>query len=305
MTRILFITDKPNWAFHSIAQSVAKYNPYDDAKISIMHSKGDEKKIRRTYKKFDRILVMGWQIYRRIPFFNQKNIFVGIHSHHSWDKKKTTPDKNVNPPRKLVNFLNSFRGVNVVSKRLYDLFRQNGVKRIFYTPNGVDLELFYSKGKKHRTQLRVGYSGSKSHDWRKGVTKFILPSIKRAGLIPHIAMLGTNHYISLKKMPVFYKSVDCYICASSSEGMSLSVLEAAASGCPIISTRCGGNSEIIKNDISGFFIDRNVNAITEKLLMLSQDKDLFEKMSQNIAYSTFQDLGWNHMSKAWMDFVLQ
>jgi len=237
--KCLLITDKRNWAYHSIAQSIIKYNPYSDVKLKILHSKGGEQSIKRIYKKFDRVLVMGWQTYKRVSFLPKKMTMVGLHSHHSWDKRKTTPEKNVDPPRYFVDFLSSFLRVNAVSRRLYDLFLKNGLKNIYYTPNGVDDQMFVFHKNKPHSPFVIGYSGSKAHDWRKGVTKFILPGARKAKANTKIAMLGTKGYVPLRSMPKFYKGIDCYVCASSSEGFSLSVLEAAASGCAVISTMTG------------------------------------------------------------------
>jgi len=299
--RCLLITDRANWAYHSIAQSIKKYND-SDIKITILHSKGDEKKIRHIYKKFDRILVMGWQTYKRIPFLPRNITSVGIHSFHGWDNRKTTPEKNAIPPRKLMRFLSSFHSVNAVSKRLTNVFAKNGLK-VVYTANGVDTQIFrcISRppiGKK----IIIGYSGSKAHDWRKGVSKFILPAAEKANVKVKIAMLSTNKYVPLTDMYKFYNRLDCYICASSSEGMSLSVLEAAACGRPIITTRVGGCTEIIKENETGFFVQRNTKEISDKINLL-KNVEMLQKMSHDIENDIKQNWGWNKRSTSWLDFL--
>jgi len=299
--KILLLTDKPNWAYHSIAKALVKYNPYPDIQISVMHIKKNKKAIRRKYKNFDRILVMGWQNYKLVDFIPKQLVQVGIHSFHSWDKKKTTPEADVDPPKSLIKYLRSFNGVNAVSKRLTNLFRRHKVP-VVYTPNGVDTDIFRPKPKEIDTTLTVGYSGSKAHDWRKGVSAFIVPSAKRAGCKVELAMLSTKKYVPLEDMPRFYDGVDVYVCASSSEGMSLSVLEAAACGCPIIGTKISGNTEIIKNGETGFLVDRKVSDIVAKLELL-KSPGVLKNMSSNVAKDIKNNWCWSKRAKAWIDYL--
>ena len=301
--KALLLTDKPNWAYHSIAESVKKYNSDKDISISVVHIKGNERKIKSIYKKYDRILVMGWQNYDRVKFMSKSKVMVGIHSHHSWDKKRTKPNKNVNPPKSLVNSLNKFVRVNAVSKRLYDLFKQNGLKNIHYTPNGVDTEIFTCPSHEMSDEFTVGYSGSKGHDWRKGVTKFIMPSAKLAKVKHKIAMLSSDSYVPLSEMPTFYHGIDCYVCASLSEGFSLSVLEAAACGRPIITTKVGGTDELIKDGYNGLLVDRSVKDISDKICLLKDDPKLFSYISKNMRSFVEERYGWSTTAPAWVSFI--
>ena len=301
--RVLLLPDKPNWAFHSIAQSLVKYNTDKNLEISIIPIKGNERVIKKKYTKFDMILIMGWQTYERVNFIDPSVALVGIHSHHGWDDRKTTPEKDVDPPMKLLDFLSKFKAVNAVSQRLYSLFKRNGLEKIYYTPNGVDTDLFRCERNKPHTPFTVGYSGSKAHDWRKGVSEFILPAAKKAGVAVKMAMLSSDKYIPLAEMPKFYHEIDCYICASSSEGFSLSVLEAASSGCPVISTRCGGSDELIRDGENGYLVERTISDISDKIFRLKNDQDLFCRMSKNMREYVVENYGWNTRTKEWIDFL--
>ena len=48
--------------------------------------------------------------------------------------------------------------------------------------------------------------------------------------------------------------MDVLVCSSSSEGFSLSVCQAMASGVPVVSTRCGGPEEILRDDVTGLLV---------------------------------------------------
>lgn len=303
--KVLLLTDKRNWAYHSIAKSLVKYNKDTGLKISVLHIKTDVAKIKKVYHKYDRILVMGWQCYERVDFIPPHKCLIGLHSHHSWDKRQTMPDESVDPPRKFVKFLSSFEGVNAVSRRLYELFKKAGVERITYTPNGADIELFTSRTPPKRTgaSMVAGYSGSQGHDWRKGTSEFIIPSCKKAGVKYKLAMPQSDGYLSLEEMPKFYNSIDCYVCASSSEGFSLSVLEAAACGRPIITTRVGGMDELIVDGQNGFFVDRTVKDISSKLNILKNDQDMLRAMGQSMRDYVVKNLSWEKQSQAWYSFL--
>lgn len=52
----------------------------------------------------------------------------------------------------------------------------------------------------------------------------------------------------------YYRAMDVYVCASEVEGMSNSILEAMASGIPVIATNVGGNPELVVNGQTGFLV---------------------------------------------------
>ena len=300
--KILLLPDKKNWSYSAIALNLVKYNTYNDIDLSVISIKGNEKKIKKIYKKFDRILVMGFQTYERIKFLPKHETLIGIHSFHSWDGKETTPE-NMNervPPKKLIDFLNGFARVNAVSQQLTNVFEKAGVK-VVHTPNGVDTKEFVSRPSNNK-KLTVGYSGSSAHDWRKGISEIIQPAAKKAKVQTHLAMLSSGQYVPLDSMPTFYQKLDIYLCASKSEGFSLSVLEAASCGLPVISTRVGGCVDLIEDGKNGFLVDRNVEAFVEKIEML-KNNDLRNKISVQIAKDIREKYCWSIRAKAWLNFL--
>lgn len=302
--KVLVIVDKWNWAYHAIAKAFVKYNHRQDLDFHVTPVKRHVAKIKKIYKDFDRVFVMGWQNYQLVKFIPKKITMVGLHSFHSWDDRKTTIDKDVTPPADMLKHLSGFLKINAVSLRLTTLFRKHGLN-VVYTPNGVDTKIFHRYAVPPLGQrLIVGYSGSKAHDWRKGVSKFILPSAKKADAKVRLAMLSTDKYIPLEEMHTFYNKIDCYICASSSEGMSLSVLEALACGRPIVGTRCSGNTEVIRDQQTGFFVDRNIDDICSKINML-KDKSLLMKMSTAAEKDAQSNWDWGRQAKAWIDFIYE
>lgn len=303
--RVLILIDKFNWSYHSIAKALVKYNDRKNLDISIMPIKKNISTIKKEYKKFDLFFVMGWQTWDLVKFLPIHSTLTGVHSFHSWDEQKSMPMDFASPSDRVVDLLSKFNRVNAVSDTLCSVFKKAGLNNIYTTPNGVDSNLF----KPHAHSLSrlkedfiVGYSGSSSHDWRKGVSEFILPAAKKAGVRTHLAQLSKKTHVDLEDMPSFYKNIDAYICASSSEGYSLSVLEAASCGKVIISTRVSGCIDLI-DDTNGFLVDRDVDSIVEKIKYISNNPLAFEGISKKIREDIVSKHCWSKKVDAWLNFI--
>jgi len=79
-----------------------------------------------------------------------------------------------------------------------------------------------------------------------------------------------------------YENTDCLVIASETEGLSLAIIEALASGTPTIASNVGGNPELIKHNINGFLFEySDVEKLAELLALLIQDKALYQQFSQH------------------------
>ncbi|MNR36775.1 D-inositol 3-phosphate glycosyltransferase [compost metagenome] len=76
------------------------------------------------------------------------------------------------------------------------------------------------------------------------------------------------------------------ICLSSdNEGTPVSLIEAQASGVPVISTDVGGVRDILNEGETGYVVPKkDLAAFSEKLQLLIENEEIRTKMSQN---------GWN------------
>ncbi len=76
-----------------------------------------------------------------------------------------------------------------------------------------------------------------------------------------INKLGISDKVELKgeitDPKEFYKRLDLFILPSESEGLPLTILEALASGVPVIAANVGGISEVVKHNFNGRLIDGN------------------------------------------------
>ena len=52
-------------------------------------------------------------------------------------------------------------------------------------------------------------------------------------------------------IPEILRGLDCFVLPSLAEGISNTILEAMASGLPIVATRVGGNAELVEDGLTG------------------------------------------------------
>jgi glycosyltransferase involved in cell wall biosynthesis len=91
-----------------------------------------------------------------------------------------------------------------------------------------------------------------------------------------------------QQLPDFYHSSDIFVLPSFVEGQSVAILEAMASGLPIIATAVGGNLETIEDGVNGFLIPvGDHNYLSNKISDLLRSEALRNSFSKNCrdAYS--------------------
>jgi glycosyltransferase involved in cell wall biosynthesis len=89
----------------------------------------------------------------------------------------------------------------------------------------------------------------------------------------------------IKDIATFNAGMDIICLSSDNEGTPVSLIEAQASGVPVISTDVGGVKDILDEGKTGFVVPKkDALAFAEKLQLLIEKKEIRDKMSQN---------GWN------------
>jgi glycosyltransferase involved in cell wall biosynthesis len=178
---------------------------------------------------------------------------------------------------------------------------------IFVIPNGINLERFknLSKGdirsKGEKTILFVGTlrpvkgltylieAMKITRDKNKDIQLMLVGSgeervhlevlIKKLKLKKCVNFIGK---VPNEEVPEYMFASDVFVLPSLSEGFPNVVLEAMASGLPIVATNVGGLSEIIKDGENGFVVEpKSPKQIAEMVLMLLEDDELRERISKN------------------------
>ena len=80
---------------------------------------------------------------------------------------------------------------------------------------------------------------------------------------------------------VIYNSFDALIVTSKTEGLSLAILEAFASGTPVIASNVGGNPELVINHSNGFLYDYgDSQSLANNIEKLATNNDIYQNFSE-------------------------
>jgi len=198
-------------------------------------------------------------------------------------------------------YVNDGRVFLALSNRVADDFRRlHGVRpdRIRVIPNGVDTDRFspqHQKGRRQAIRRRLGVDDNTllllivAHNFRlKGVPALmkVVSRLNNLGRPVHLAVVGGKRLRAYRRKAAlwgigsqvtfvgtvdsavpFYAAADVYVQPTFYDPCSLVVLEAMASGLPVITSRQNGVGELISDNVEGGVIDdpANVNEILDRL----------------------------------------
>jgi len=97
------------------------------------------------------------------------------------------------------------------------------------------------------------------------------------------------------EVPNFLKSVDIFVYPSICDWFPNSVLEAMASGCAVITTDVGGQTELIQNKVNGIIIPtNNADALSEVLIELITNPSQIVKLGQSAQETIHRYFSFEH-----------
>jgi glycosyltransferase involved in cell wall biosynthesis len=92
--------------------------------------------------------------------------------------------------------------------------------------------------------------------------------VREKGLSDFVRFLGTTGNVY-----PYLSNSDLFVLSSNYEGMPLTLIEAMATGIPIVSTEVGGISDMIENGVSGKLVPCNCESISNALLSLLSNEE--------------------------------
>jgi len=108
----------------------------------------------------------------------------------------------------------------------------------------------------------------------------------REALAAYASDLSVSEYVSLVKetqtIDHFYGAIDIFCLSSDSEGMPLTLLEALASGVPVVSTEVGGIPEIIESGKTGYLVPKgSADSLARRIVELLQNPSKAAELALN------------------------
>ena len=93
-------------------------------------------------------------------------------------------------------------------------------------------------------------------------------------------------------------AADFFVLPSLAEGFPLVILEALASGTPVIASGVAGIPEIVLNGHNGLIVPpADAEALTEALQKLAHDPGLRKEMSRNARHMVNEKYSWKSVAK--------
>lgn len=102
-------------------------------------------------------------------------------------------------------------------------------------------------------------------------------------------------------IPALYASADCMINPSTVDNMPISILEAFASGVPVVSTRVGGIPDVVAHGVSGLLVPvGEPDAMAQEVLRILQNPTIFSGLRQ-AGMAEADKYAWAEVRAKWLD----
>ena len=269
----------------------------------------------------------------RLPHKSNKIVLTWFHVTPDWER-----NKNIKEAQEHLSFLHT--SCNITKNALIKL----GVKeeKIKVIPLGVDLSVLAPSTQSEKDEYRkklgipkdktvigsfqkdgVGWGAGLEPKMVKGPDIFVksievlskkhpvfvlLVGPARGYVEQDLKKIGVPYksigFVNFTKIPQYYKALDLYVVSSRVEGGPKAVLEAMASGVPLVTTRVGMAADIADKNPSAF-LSANIDDYEELAKQASkviQDNNLKQSLIQN-GLDVVRQYSWDNIAKQYYEKI--
>jgi len=176
------------------------------------------------------------------------------------------------------------------------------MERVAYIPHGVESRFFVPRDYQSGEKLRLLYAGTwldqRGIFYIRDALRSVAPKVP--GLTMTFAGCGVQHeeihrffgtelagriiirpIIPVEQMPGLYAEHDVFLFPSLVEGLPLVLLEAMATGMPVITTNTCGMADVVEDEFNGLLIPpANAEAMEEAILRVAHSVELRKKLGE-------------------------
>lgn len=331
--KITLVVDTPNWAFANIAQSILPSLTIDfDVEIIDAESLSHDPVNLMFATRGSDLVHFFWR--------EHLTAFFSVHSNRQLEKlgsssldylakykestKITTSvydhlflTKKEVKDREFI-FNEVVDGYSVSSSKLYEIYSNlsrdgvNAPSGLIH--DGVDLEKFRPRDVDRFSNIRsrplvIGWVGNSKwggeKEDHKGFHSILTPAVEtlnRRGLrVTCLFADKASSPVPKDAMPDFYNALDILVCTSISEGTPNPILEAMASGVPVISTDVGIVTDVFGTLQREFIIERSCESLIDAIQkMTASPENLLELSRENL--ERIKTWGWDRVGENFTRF---
>ncbi len=201
-------------------------------------------------------------------------------------------------------------------------------EKIVTFPWGVDLKRFNPRGSDGGLRKRLGWQQAfvvlhvRSWEPLYGAETVLAAFLRAASKEPHLRLLmpgsgsQTTHFkkmvmksglsecvhfpgpITQKDLPAYYRTADLYVSASKSDGSSVSLMEALASGLPTLVSDIPGNREWVRSGTEGWLFSlRDARGLADKIIKVAAQLKLLQNMGGKARAMAVKRADWTRNKK--------
>jgi len=134
------------------------------------------------------------------------------------------------------------------------------------------------------------------------ITPAITKKLLQLDIASHVQVFN---YIPSGELIEMLQKTDVFVIPSSQEGLCVSGLEAMACGCPVVSTKCGGPMDYVKEGENGYLVDFNPIEFANKIVSICENRTLREKLSLGALHQIQENYSEEGVKRKWISAINQ